>query len=382
MNVVIRDREPFERLNPADVAAYLRSSGWLEVESQPDRMAVWTAKIGKQELEVILPLRRSLGDFVPRMSEVVTAIAIREKRSQLEVIRDLQTAGTDVIRVRFLHEIAKEGSIPLEQGEKLVVHAREMMLAGACAVVQPKAYYATKKPDDAVEFARNLRMGQTEVGSFVLTIHSPVSPGIPSAQGRLFDAHDPFERRAVAKVATALKSLRQVTDQTLTSPNGEAFEKLIPLGVSANLCAAIVGMNGRTTLSSDELRISFTYARSRPAELDLPREVIIPGDHIGLIASAADLFKAKATPEETEIRGFVVALKSEDTKSPVAGPVTIKGFVDGKTRRIQITLATEDHTEAVRAYKSRLEVSCAGSLDKQGNIWTLRSPKQFAVIED
>lgn len=382
MNIVIRDRTPFEQLNPGDVAAYLRNSGWIEVESQPDRMSVWTSKIDREEIEIILPLRRTLGDYVLRMSEVVGGIAARENRSQLEVLSDLQTAGADVIRVRFRHANANDGSIPLEQGEALIDNAREMMLAGACAVVQPKAYYATKRPDDAVEFVRRLRMGQTERGSFVLAIHSPVSPIIPGRQGVLFTPDDPFERRAIIKLATALQSLRSATDQSLTTPDTDVFERLIPEGVSANLCSAIVGMNGKQSQHGDELRISFTYARSRPAEASVPREIIIPSDHIGLIDEASRLYRRKAPPEETEIRGFVVQLKSEDINKPIAGPVTIKGYVRGEPRRIHIELGSEDHDLAALAYRDRAEIICSGEIIQQGNIWTLKNPQRFTIVSD
>jgi hypothetical protein len=57
-NVIIRDREPFEQLNPADVAAYLRSEGWKEVEHQPDRVSIWVAPVNGEQLEMLLPLRR------------------------------------------------------------------------------------------------------------------------------------------------------------------------------------------------------------------------------------------------------------------------------------------------------------------------------------
>ncbi len=382
MNIVIRDRTPFEQLNPGDVAAYLRNSGWIEVESQPDRMSVWTSQIDREEIEIILPLRRTLGDYVLRMSEVVGGIAARENRSQLEVLSDLQTAGADVIRVRFRHANANDGSISLEQGEALIDNAREMMLAGACAVVQPKAYYATKRPDDAVEFVRRLRMGQTERGSFVLAIHSPVSPMIPGRQGVLFTPDDPFERRAVIKLATALQSLRSATDRSLTTPDTDVFERLIPEGVSANLCSAIVGMNGKHSQHGDELRISFTYARSRPAEASVPREIIIPSDHIGLIDEASRLYRRKAPPEETEIRGFVVQLKSEDINKPIAGPVTIKGYVKGEPRRIRIELGSEDHLLAMQAYEDRAEVMCSGEIIQLGSAWILKNPQRFTIVSD
>ena len=383
MNVLIQDREPFEKLNPVDVAAYLRAEGWQEVENQPDRLSVWTTDLGGERLEVLLPLNRRLRDFASRLAELVGTLATKEDRSRLEVLSDLQIAGSDVIRVRYRHASAGDGSIPLDRGEALVENAREMMLAGACATVQTKPYYSRRRPDEAVQFVRNLRMGQTERGSYVLTIFSPVSPHLNSTMAQLFGKpEDPFERRAVETLATALGALRSATDRALTSSDGNPFESLIAKGVNANLCSAIVGMNGKDTQQQDDLRISFTFARSRPAERDIPREIVFPSHHMGVIEEAARLYKAAAPPEEVEIRGIVVQLKTEDPNAPVSGPATVSATVDGKVRRIQIPLENEGHRLAVQAYEKRLVVVCTGELMKQGNALVLRNPRGFNIVPE
>ena len=383
MNVQIRDREVFERLNPVEVAAYLRSEGWQEIENQPDRLSVWRASVEGEELEILLPLRRTLRDYVLRMADVVGTLASRENRSPLEILSDLQTAGADVVRVRFLHANATDGSISLDQGEALVENAREMLLAAACAAVQPKAYYSRRRPEEANRFVRGLRMGQTERGSYVLTIYSPVSPSLKHVQPTLFeDAEISFERRAIIQLAQSLTALRAATDQALTKPNAEVFERAVASGVSANLCSAVVGMNGTEVQPSDELRISFTFARSRPVEMKTPREVIIPGDHIRLIEEAARLYRASAPPEETEVRGAVVQLRREEQSGPASGPVTVMAFVEGKPRRVQILLDEAGHRLAMQAYEKGSEIACTGDLVKQGPIWVLKNPKGFTIISD
>lgn len=381
MKVQIRDREPFERLNPSEVATYLRTEGWREIDHQPNRLSVWVPGEGQDDLEILLPLRRTLGDFALRMAETIGTLAAKENRSQLEVLSDLQTAGADVIRVRFRNANSTDGSIPLAQGEALVENTREMMLAGACAAVQAKAYYSRRKPEEANRFLRGLRLGQTERGSYILTVYSPVSPSLHFGQPLLFEPPDPpFERRAITKLANALGALKNATDQAITDPSNDIFEKAIPFGVSANLCSAIVGMNGADAQPTDEIKISFTYARSRPAESSTPREIIIPGDHMSLIDEAARFYRASAPPEETEIRGAVVQLRRDDQSGPAAGPVTVMAFVEGKPRRVQIPLDEAGHQKALNAYQQGAEIACTGDLVKTGNSWQLKNPKGFSII--
>jgi len=383
VNIQIRDREPFEQLNPVEVAAYLRSQKWVETDQKPDRFSIWIQNSENKPFEVLLPLRRNLGDYALRMAELVSILATQENRSQLEILSDLQMAGADVVRIRFRHAAAQDGTISLDQGEALVENTREMMFAGACAVLQRKSYFAARKPDEARQFVQNLRMGQTERGSYVLTVFSKVSPTLVGSQKGLFgDLDDPFERRAILQLSESLTALRSATDQVLTGPREEVFQKAVKEGVSANLCSAIVGMNGSAVQASDELRISFTFARSRPVGPEVHREVVIPGDRIGIISEAARIYRSLAPPEETEIRGAVVQLNRTGQTGPMAGPIAVMAFLEGKPRKVFITLDESTHQIAHDAYGGGLEIVCTGDLTRQGNTLVLNNPKGFAITSN
>ena len=270
MNVLKHDREAYEQLKPSDVAAYLRAEGWTQTEVVADRFSAWTNQFQNEEIELLLPVKRSLSDYAVRMSELVPLIALKEQRSQHEVIEDIHNSSTDVVRIRFQHLMAKDGTIPLKQGEALIAHAKEMMLAGACSTVQPKAYHATRRPDDAVQYMNQLRLGQTERGSYVLNIISPVSPRLGQIDIFSDPIDEPFERQAVITLATALDALLKACNRAVPTPSAELFHEVVSKGVSANLCSAIVGMSGPTDVASDRLRISFSFARTRPVAPSIP----------------------------------------------------------------------------------------------------------------
>src|SRR5205807_2402444 len=131
----------------------------------------------------------------------------------------------------------------LDYGVHMVQGARELALAAACAAVRPRALYTSRKPQEAVNYVAGLRMGQTEEGSFVLTIQSPVPP---RSQSKLFEdlpepfGEEPFERRAVLTLATALSTVRRAVMTAAVSGDFQPFQDAIPAGVSANLCDALL----------------------------------------------------------------------------------------------------------------------------------------------
>src|SRR5438034_1338067 len=90
--------------------------------------------------------------------------------------------------------IALSALRPLEDGAQFFENAKDLILAAACAADTPRSYYPTRKPAKAMEYLRKTRLGQTETGSFVLTILSRVPPSLSASNGVLFEIEEPFER--------------------------------------------------------------------------------------------------------------------------------------------------------------------------------------------
>ena len=99
-----------------------------------------------------------------------------EDRSQLDILRDLYNSGFDVVRLAALSPNSEDGTVRIEDGVQLFERARDILLAAACATVRPQPVFHSRKPQQATEYMRKARLGQTEHGSYVLTLLSPVAP--------------------------------------------------------------------------------------------------------------------------------------------------------------------------------------------------------------
>jgi len=178
MTVSMTGHHALQALKPLEVASYLRVQGWRQEADLNGKGSLWLLGPGngRDEADVTLPLRRDLGDFELRMSEVVRTLGRVERRPEAEILQDLLTTSSDLIRVRAPSREAESGSLPLEQAVAFVERSRDLVLAAACAAVSKRASYPTRKPVKATDYLSRVRMGQTERGSYVLTILSPVAP--------------------------------------------------------------------------------------------------------------------------------------------------------------------------------------------------------------
>src|SRR5215469_8520645 len=97
MKVTVRDTTTLRALKPLEVAAYLRAKSWRQEADLAGKGSLWVLD---NEFDITLPTRRDLGDYVLRMGEVLRTLSNAEGRSELEILRDIQTTTADLIRVR------------------------------------------------------------------------------------------------------------------------------------------------------------------------------------------------------------------------------------------------------------------------------------------
>ncbi|NNM60730.1 MAG: hypothetical protein HKM03_01015 [Steroidobacteraceae bacterium] len=380
MKAAIHDADTLRGLKPLEVVQYLRAKGWQQEGDLGSKATLWVTG-GDTDDEIILPMRRELGDFDLRMSEVLRTLEKVEARSQLDILRDLQAASSDLIRIRAPTGNTADGTIPIEAAVTFVERARDLMLAAACAAIDKRSYFATRKPSQATDYLDQVRMGQTERGSFVLTILSPVTPLLkPADTGSLFPAEppEPFERSVTRTLALSLAAVRAAADMAAAQGNPKAFIDAVGQGVSANLCEALVGL--AQISPSDGLDIGISWSPNRAIAASTPQRVTLPADTIPLLKEAARLFRETGPVEDFELQGGVVGLSRPE--GTAIGRVTVAGFIEGRARKVLLDLVEPDYTTAIRAHEEEAIVLCTGELVKEGRSFRLQNPRRFRMLGD
>jgi hypothetical protein len=381
MRASVRESSTLTALKPLEVASYLRVRGWRQEAEIGDKGSIWVfpASGDGDEADITLPLRRDLGDFALRMGDVLRTLAAVEQRPETEVLHDLMTTSSDLIRVRAPSRDAASGSLPIEEAVAFVERSRDMMLAAACAAITKRSYFANRKPVRATDYLSKVRMGQTERGNYVLTILSPVAPTLVS-EGELpldLETPEPYERQVIRTLAEGLAALEQAARQAASSGGMGAFEQAVRLGVSANLCEAVAGLSAVSP--GEGLDISIAWSRTRQPAAAVPSSIFLSSDSIPLIQEAARLFKDIAPVEDVELQGFVTRLARGPKET--SGEVTLEGLVEGQLRRALVELGEGIYSKAVQGHEQRQRVACAGDLIKERGGYRLQNPRHFRVLD-
>jgi hypothetical protein len=369
-------RDQVEALRPGDVRLYLTSRGWVPKRNGATDKAMEFRHPSFPGAELLLPLQREVGDFVLRMADVVVSLATIEQRPAWEVLKDVSGPPGDVFRLRVFAADAELGSLPLVEGIDLLRGGRDLLLAAACSAIRPQPLHPLKLPKEAREFLRSCRLGQTERGSFVATIITPVPPEIQSELTFM----EPFSR----KVSTGLMStLGFVSDAIRTGTPGRILEG-IELGVSVNLCESLEAM--KPSGDHSRLEIAVTWAQNRGGIPEsVPSSVSFPQESFSFIEEAGRELRIRAFAKPERYRGRLITtelIHRPFIREPV-GRIVMASEVAGQPAKIKVDLAPKDFRRACDALRDGKLVAVSGIIRKEvkARVYELTEPRGFDVIE-
>jgi hypothetical protein len=371
----VEDVDALKAISPSALAAYVRAEGWTAVERFGKHSDVYQ-RSGASEL--IIPGTAAIADYPEVVLSLLNSIATEEGRDQLSVYRDLVVADRDVIRVRA-PDADDDGSIKIESGVELVLHAKDLLMAAACAAREPRAAYRAGKNKDASDYMGRVRLGQTEQGSFIVTLLAPATPSLDAlgTQTALWPelASEPFDRKVTRMLADSLQAASNAAEGAVRNEGLAAFTRAVPKGVNANLCEALAALID----SGDGLEVAVTWARTRPAP-EARRSISFSKAEAGLFREAASQFRSHEPRPDERFEAFVVKLDRDQTRHE--GRVTLRAAIDGQPVSIKTTLPPELYSQATEANDKRLMISLTGDLKRKGQRWQLDDPRDLNVILD
>lgn len=378
MKVRILDKQAVEAITPSALRAYIVGEGWQKVERFGQYSEVYTRQSAERTDEMIIPFTDQIADYAEAVGSVISQIARTEGRDELAVYADLNLADRDVIRVRA-PEADDDGSIELEPGVELVQHARDLLASAACSAYEARrAFYLGKVPQ-AASYMRRVRLGQTERGSFVVTLLAPIPPSLGTErQQTLWPSleDEPYERKVTRTLVQGLQSAQEAVIAVNRGDDGlEAFTRAVSRGVSANLCESVASMIDQ----SNGADVSVTWARTRPAP-SVRAQIVFGRADAEILREAGRQLRLQEPRRDERILGYVINLHRGEGETE--GQVTIKALLDGRPRSLQVVLPGPLYQIAIAAHDKQHPIAIVGDLESHSRRWRLAEPRDLQIVDD
>jgi hypothetical protein len=97
MNVIVKDIDILQSIQPQQVATYLQNHGWHQQNTVEDKASIWVQKNEAGErANIVLPLNPEIPGFPVSMSIIFATLEKAENRSQIDIISELITTAKNI----------------------------------------------------------------------------------------------------------------------------------------------------------------------------------------------------------------------------------------------------------------------------------------------
>ena len=363
-----------ETIQPTDLEAVLRSLGWQAEGGVPNLASQWLKTDDPSTPSVVVPLNRQLGDYKVRMWEALRELERVHGDQGDRIITNLLLPGLDEV-VNEKDEATVAGSIPWMAGERQITGFREILVACAKATEVKEKHYGTKRWRTASRYLSQVRMGQTRIGSYVITALSPVGPiPIVDQKQHYGESLGLTGRQVIETLAKSLETLRTSTDDFKAKHNEAVFDEAVNSGVSLDLVRAV-----QKNLGDAESAATTIQWTSRIQAPNITAEIVFDRSHALPLASAITRLTDEVKSRTVTIIGRVTGLNRHE---PGARGTVVLNVLDGVDDTIEYVslILGESYDEAIEFHKAGALVRASGELNREGRGWELTNVTDLALL--
>lgn len=361
-------------ITAASLEKYLLFNNWIRDYDYPNKnMMVFH----NEEDILAFPASERLSDFYIAIPNVIKILSELQDKEEKEIIKEITTSYHDKIEFRIKSKSAEKGKLPLGYAARCIDGLKELILYSACAE-QNKEPICLKATSNAKEVLNNFKLGQTEVGSFVINIDIQVVDDVneqitlDNTAGKVATEH-----KIVKRIGHALGQVEDVNAEKVK------LDELLPTayedGITANMCDALLKLKPEN--EDIEIETKIRYASSITKKTDSIETVSLKRNHFSIMNEISNRYRQIEDVKEILLTGDIASLrKKRSDAGHFQREIIINVFYDGSYRNIKSELGEDDYRVACDAHRDELRVEISGMLDMSKKTWEFTHVNSFNVI--
>jgi hypothetical protein len=353
-------------VTPRAMKNYALALGWNLIGNVNGTIAVFRDPRSDAH-QLIIPLEPSYDDYGETVEKAVLKLAEFEGRPADEVLNHLLLPPADILRFSEQGPEAETGTLPLGQAVHMLEGARRALLATAHSVMHPSAYHPRLSRGDAERFVKDCRFGQTERGSFTITIACPLdillgAPGPAKS----------FGREVTSGLTTTVRAIAEAAD---TGQIDELTDIVRHRYVSANLLEALLHLKPTGERSILSVGVDWSKAVSPPFSSPRRQSLKLDRTCFEVMEYVAPKLRTLPKPKLETFVGFVEELRGEPAADGrMSGEVVFSVTLDtGEHIKPRADLSADDYRTAGDAHLTHEPTYVRGYLK--------RLPRSYRIEE-
>lgn len=355
--------EMTEKINPLALSRYLAQTGWTLFPFKRTDVQIYQYTREKSFWQAMVPLDRTLHDYKQTMLQTVNTVAEVENKPIEQVMLFLLNPNTDIIKIRLENKELEAGNILFDDAIQLYDNAKKLLAATALDIINPKKIHYGRIDDSVQSFLNQCRFGQTEIGSYIVSIVCPfgeISEDDGYKQLSIFSEEDACAYSLTRKVTNKLMDNLVYIKRQIDMGKLDTLAK-DDNGISSNFYEALNGLN----FKSDHTLVDFRteWSPNVTNNRSTNNYVRVTSDYYQPISAVIEQIKGK-TNQHTEIFGKIRQLNAAPNVDNRDLGTIVVVFVDNNSRikSATVDLKRDDYEKAVEAHQHGNTVKIIGDL--------------------
>lgn len=376
--------EPFDwnNLDPRRLSKYLVSHGWERSGGRDglyERYRFSTGESSHEQTSVILPLDPSWADYSELLEELRFRVEAIGPTEALLKSEQLQRIPGD--ELKFRKDVSTVGgAVAWSSGKDLILAAENILLAGAKTRLSRRAYYGQANGRFAHRFLDSVLMGQTEIGSYVVTAFAPSHESFPDkapkADAPSIGGLGTYTgREIVESIVGGLESTIEALDHYRSTNSLSGFTQGVSSGVSREMVEAV----RRMVVDSDGADVTVEWSPEvvSTQATQFLTQLSFEGSAAPVLERAGHALASLEPAEHVTALGRL-SLVSRPKRGQM-GVVRLKVSAGSEASTLQIRLEEEAFEVAAAAIAREQEVQVTGRQERDGNRYWLYDADLSAV---
>lgn len=381
MDSSLLSEEVLRRIGPTSLQRYATTNGWVR-QQLPERFQFALYRLPQSGSELVLPQTEEFGDYLPRIADFVIGLAAAEGKSIRQVLNEVLNPHADVLKFGYQAPEARLGFVPFLTGISLFDAALRSISTATYDVVKPERFHLRMSNPTADAYIQSCRMGQTEVGSFVVPCICPVEPAsqipVDLDDGAIVDETPAFGRQVTLRVLQAVHQIEEFirADQINRLVNPAQGD----LVISGNFLDSLMAFPVEHEAASLYIMANWDKTVAQPTG---PDRVEVRYDMFEAIEDVASQLRPPKTTREDKFIAKVITLRGEpNPDEQMEGEVVLLLFHQEAGVRARIWLTSADYAVAGQAHMQNGYVSVTGVLSKSRKTFQIEKYTSFAILAD
>lgn len=354
------------KISYVELCKYVSDLNWnLYTGKTAAGLKIFQKKCNGKLYQIKIPCTRDFCDYSEAIYNVANIIALTEEKSTEQIILELLNPLSDIIRVRHIGPDVENGSILIENGITLYESAKKLLTYAALDTLSYKKIYKGRTPDNISAFLGQCKYGQTEFGSYVISLVCPFVKVEDNKvqQLSIFSENEnsaySFTRKVTKKVIDSIETIKNTIDAGLDlSTLVESSEN--PISIS--FMDSLTNLNIESEDST--LEITIKWAPTIKLNRSSVCKTIISHDYYVPIKTLVERYKSEDANKSVNIVGrigkLIASPNIEDRKNGQAQLVYIDE--NSSAKKIMLELGKDEYDVAIQAHLTGRTIKACGEI--------------------